>query len=184
MLFDQHGNRKYLTPRERLAFMRTARTFPPKVLTFCLTLAYTGCRISEALALTPSRIDHENGVIVFETLKRRRRAVFRAVPVPGVLLTRLRIAHENTRPSDRLWPWCRTTAWKRVKEVMAAAGITSAQAMPKALRHAFGVLGTTKAGVSLNLMQKWLGHARIQTTAIYADAVGPEERSIAARMWR
>ena len=35
----------------------------------------------------------------------------------------------------------------------------------------------------LNLLQRWLGHADIATTAIYADAMGPEERAIAARMW-
>jgi hypothetical protein len=28
-----------------------------------------------------------------------------------------------------------------------------------------------------------LGHAQLTTTAIYADAVGEEEQSIAARMW-
>jgi integrase/recombinase XerD len=31
--------------------------------------------------------------------------------------------------------------------------------------------------------QKWLGHAQLTTTAIYANAVGEEEQSIAARMW-
>jgi hypothetical protein len=30
---------------------------------------------------------------------------------------------------------------------------------------------------------KWLGHAQLTTTAIYANAVGEEEQSIAARMW-
>jgi hypothetical protein len=39
------------------------------------------------------------------------------------------------------------------------------------------------AGVPLNLVQKWLGHAQLSTTAIYADAVGEEEHAIAARMW-
>jgi len=184
MLFDHTGNRKYLTPKERRAFIKASRAFPPKVQTLCLTLAFTGCRISEALALTPNRIDHENGFIVFETLKRRRKAVFRAVPAPDDLLQFLRVAHGDVPPNDRLWAWCRTTAWRRVKEVMAEADIASARAMPKALRHAFGVLGTTEAKVSLNIMQKWLGHARIQTTAIYADAVGAEERAMAERMWK
>ncbi|MDT8873452.1 hypothetical protein RAA17_25850 [Komagataeibacter rhaeticus] len=27
----------------------------------------------------------------------------------------------------------------------------------------------------LNMVQKWLGHAQLSTTAIYADAVGAEE---------
>lgn len=184
MLFDHNGSRKYLTPKERRAFIEACEACSPQVQTLCLTLAFTGCRISEALALTPARVDHDNGFIVFETLKRRRKAVFRAVPAPDFLLERLQVAHENTAAQDRLWPWCRTTAWKRIKEVMSLAGIPAARAMPKALRHAFGVLGTTEAKVSLNLMQKWLGHARIQTTAIYADAVGDEEREIAARLWR
>jgi hypothetical protein len=39
------------------------------------------------------------------------------------------------------------------------------------------------AGIPLNLVQKWLGRAQLTTTAIYADAVGEEEQSIAARMW-
>ena len=39
------------------------------------------------------------------------------------------------------------------------------------------------AGIPLNLVQKWLGHAQLTTTAIYADAVGAEEKDIARRMW-
>jgi site-specific recombinase XerD len=35
----------------------------------------------------------------------------------------------------------------------------------------------------MNLVQRWLGHARISTTAIYADASGPEEQALAARYW-
>jgi site-specific recombinase XerD len=40
-----------------------------------------------------------------------------------------------------------------------------------------------QAGIPLNLLQRWLGHAQLTTTAIYANAVGPEERNIASRMW-
>jgi len=54
--------------------------------------------------------------------------------------------------------------------------------MPKALRHAFGV-GATQKNVPLNIVQKWMGHSRLSTTAIYADAVGDEERLLANRMW-
>ena len=41
----------------------------------------------------------------------------------------------------------------------------------------------SKKGIPLNLVQRWLGHAQLSTTAIYADAVGEEERHIAARLW-
>ena len=40
-----------------------------------------------------------------------------------------------------------------------------------------------QADVPLSLVQRWLGHADLATTAIYVDAVGGEERALAARMW-
>ena len=76
----------------------------------------------------------------------------------------------------------RTTAWRKVRRVMDAAGIAGLHASPKGLRHGFGIKAVTSK-VPLNMTQKWLGHARLSTTAIYADAVGAEERQIAQRMW-
>jgi site-specific recombinase XerD len=35
-----------------------------------------------------------------------------------------------------------------------------------------------------HLVQRWLGHASLKTTAIYCDVCGPDERVFAARMWR
>jgi hypothetical protein len=34
-----------------------------------------------------------------------------------------------------------------------------------------------------NLAQRWLGHARISTTAIYSAASGPEELFFMKRFW-
>lgn len=76
----------------------------------------------------------------------------------------------------------RTTAWCYVKAVMAAARIAGLHSSPKGLRHWFGV-HAVHSGVPLNLLQRWLGHEDIATTAIYADVMGAEEREIAARMW-
>ena len=84
--------------------------------------------------------------------------------------------------SARLWPFGRATAWRRVHEIMHKAGISGPQASPKGLRHGFGV-AAVQAGIPLNMVQKWLGHAQLSTTAIYADAVGAEEQAIAERMW-
>lgn len=185
MLFDRSGNRKYLTGDERRAFIKAAARQDARTEAFCLTLAYTGARISEVTALTPARIDLANGVVVIETLKRRQRGVYRAVPIPGHLLDRLAslVGDAPAPPDSLIFPWCRTTAWRRVKDVMEAAGIPPLLTKPRALRHAFGVQGLTEAMVPINMMQKWLGHARIETTAIYANAVGAEERKIAQRMW-
>lgn len=182
MLYDQRGTRKYLTVKERLDFIRTAHSASPTIESFCLTLAYTGARISEILALTPKRIDRDAHCIVIECLKKRRPGVFRAVPVPDSLLNKLKEVHGGLTADERLWPWSRTTAWQYVKTVMRAAGVPADIAKPKALRHAFGVAGT-QASVPLNIIQRWMGHSRIETTAIYANAVGEEEMNLARRMW-
>ena len=50
--------------------------------TLCGVLYTTGCRVSDALALTPKRIDLAGRAVVFETLKKRRQGVYKAVPVP------------------------------------------------------------------------------------------------------
>jgi len=154
--------------------------------TFCLTLAYTGSRISEALALPRERVDVSNIAIVFRTLKRRKDDIYRAVLVPPQFIAILRRVHDldaiDRDPKERLWKWGRTTAWKHVKRVMRDADILEGLAMPKAARHAFGVEAGQR-GIPLNVVQRWLGHARIETTAIYAGAIGEEERNLARRGW-
>ena len=154
-----------------------------------MTLAYAGCRLSEALALAVDRVDLGAGLLVLESLKKRRRGVYRAVPVPPALLAALDLVHgirelqgrRGKGEGIRLWPWSRMTGWRAVHAVMEAARLDGPQASPKGLRHDFGV--TAVSAGPLNLVQKWLGHAQLSTTAIYADAVGEEEQNIAARMW-
>ena len=62
--------------------MRAAEVADRQVRTLCMTLAYAGCRLSEALALTADRVDLSAGVLTIESLKKRRTGVFRSVPVP------------------------------------------------------------------------------------------------------
>lgn len=188
-LFGRYGNRKYLNDAERRRFIEAARSIPPEASSFCLTLGYTGARISEVLALTRASIDIDCGVASIQTLKRRRPGIVRQVPLPSPLLDeldntfRLRDAQSDPELADsRIWPFSRTTAWRYVKIVMASAGITGLPAMPKGLRHGFGV-NAFQSNVPPHLVQRWLGHASLSTTAIYANVVGPDERAFAARMW-
>ena len=74
-LYDEDGQRKYLTPGERDAFLKAAEDAPREVRTFCATLVYTGCRITEALELTADRVDLKGGLLVLESLKKRKRGV-------------------------------------------------------------------------------------------------------------
>jgi integrase/recombinase XerD len=189
-LFSRSGIRKYVSAAERRRFIESAQRLPPRERLFCKVLAWSGARISEVLALTPAAIDIDSGVACIETLKRRRRGVVRQVRLPPDLLRglnrafKLRIAQRDPQLSTgRLWTWSRTTAWRQVKAVMAMAGIVGAPAIPKGLRHGFCV-HALQSKVPLHLAQRWLGHASLRTTAIYADVVGPDERAFAARMWQ
>src|SRR3954462_7707035 len=92
-LFDAEGRRLYFAEDERRAFVATAAKAPREVRTFCGVLHATGCRISEALALTGQLIDVSGRVVVFEILKKRRKGLYRAVPVPHELLDALDLGH-------------------------------------------------------------------------------------------
>jgi len=181
-LFDDAGRRKYLSNDELARFIRAAQTADPHVRDFCLLLAHAGCRISEALAVTPQHLDRENRRVIFRTLKRRR-TVFRAVPIPDALMAHLSRLARDRADESRLWPWARQTAWRKVKVMMDRAGIEGVMASPKGLRHAYGIKAAA-SNVPQSLIQRWLGHAKPDTTLIYMDAVGVEERQFAQRMWR
>src|SRR3954452_4771568 len=92
-LYDAEGRRLYLTEDERRAFVSAAAKATREVRTFCGVLHATGCRISEALALTAASVDLSARVIVFESLKKRRKGIYRAVPAPPELLDALDLVH-------------------------------------------------------------------------------------------
>ena len=78
-IYDTQGHRLYLTGSERAAFRTAAEAAPREVRTYCWTLLYTGCRPSEALALTADRVDFQAAVLTFESKKKRRLGLYRAV---------------------------------------------------------------------------------------------------------
>ncbi|MCW2410805.1 MULTISPECIES: tyrosine-type recombinase/integrase [unclassified Sphingobium] len=184
MVYGNEGQRKYLTQEERAAVLAYAAREAPETYTFCMVLAVTGCRISEALALTLRSIDLRSQCIIIESLKKRKRGIYRAVPAPLELVKLIHKVHGRGRGADDslLWTWSRMTAWRKVNAIMQAVGIKGMQATAKGFRHGFGV-SAIHSGVPLNMVQKWMGHTDISTTAIYTGAVGREELEIASRMW-
>lgn len=179
-----YGKRKYLSIAEVDSFLHSAKRCETIIYSFCWFLAATGCRISEALAIGAQNIDFESRTVTIKCLKKRGKSIFRSVPLPGDLAESLQLwLDRQDIEVDRFWPFCRMTGYRRVCDIMQKAGVEGAHASPKGLRHAFGVKAI-QAGVPLNLVQRWLGHADMKTTAIYANALGPEERELAARMWQ
>jgi len=182
-LLNMIGQRKYLNTLEIQKFVSTSREFDRDTHLFCMVMAYTGCRISEGLSLTVKNFDLNVSQVAVKCLKKRGRTIYRTIPLPRHLLNALaRWFRSPACPTGRLWPWSRMTAYRRICDVMWRAGIVGDHATPKGLRHGFGVKAI-QAGVPLPLVQRWLGHADVKTTTIYTRAVGPEERSIANKMW-
>ena len=130
-LFTIEGKRKYLTAEEQGRFIDAANAHErAEVRTLCLTLAYTGCRISEALELTPERVDLSHKSITYRTLKQHDKIKYRSVPCPDTLLDAIELVHSvrKARRSKKLksvslWFWGRTQATKHVWAVMEAAEI-------------------------------------------------------------
>ena len=188
-LYAPNGGRKYLNRAERSRALAVMQTLPIERALFALTLAWTGARVSEVLALTPVSFQIETGVVALHTLKRRA-SVVREVPIPPELMKALdrhfaisSAQLDSAAARRRLWKFDRTTAWRMVKSVMHRSRIAGAQACPKGLRHAFG-LGVLQAGVPVTQAKKWLGHSRLTSTEIYLMASGPEDVTFAARFWR
>lgn len=180
-LFTQGGERKYVTVDEGWRLLDVAAAADEQEAAFCAVLLLCGCRVSEALGLRRPHIEAEQRVLRFRTLKRRRGAiVWRSVPVPDFLVSMLAALPE--RPDGRIFPWSRTTAWRLVKRLMAEANIDGSHASPKGLRHRFGVVAAGE-GVPVALIQRWMGHSKLENTLIYLQAVGAEERQMASRLW-
>ena len=189
-LYDRQKQRLYVNAAERARFLTAAKACETGPRTFALTLLYTGCRISEALELSPSAVQLSARIITFRTLKKREKLVMREVPIPEALADDLSASFrlgDHLEPDRHLWRHrgkrlTRAVAYRWIKEIMSEAGIEGAQACPKGLRHGYGV-HAMRSGVQLNMLSKWMGHASLSTTAIYANASGREEQEIAARMW-
>ncbi len=193
-LFTQDGERKYLSQTERQRFHEALSIIEDlRDRSFCEMIYWTGCRPSEALALTALNIDVEEQLVVIRSLKKRgkwKNRHFRPVPVPQGFIERMEETHTlrlqqascEGKNAPLLWRFGRTKGWRLIRTVMRKAGITGAKGCGRGLRHAYGVHAAINA-VPESRIKKWLGHESLATTEIYLDVAGPEDRLIASRMW-
>ena len=183
-LYTGSGQRKYLTGSERERFIAASHACSCRQdAAFGLMLAHTGVRISEALALIEGLVQRDGGFIAVRSLKKRGKIHFREIPAPPELFAAIDAMPHRGDAHARLWRFGRTRAWELIKGLMAQADIAPGiHATPKGLRHGYG-LHAIRSGIPVTLLQRWMGHARLETTSIYLQAIGDEERAFAARMW-
>jgi integrase len=188
----------YLTTAERKTFVAAAGEESSEDHLFCYVLHDTGCRPSEALALTADRVRVETASITFRSLKKRSKdrqgrtklPKYRNVPVPERLIDQVDLVIDVRRVQGtaaggaRLWSMSRPTACRLIKRVMIRAGIEGKQATGKGLRHGYGVAMVTAARpLPIHVLAKAMGHSSTKTTEIYLQVIGQEERELFAGAW-
>lgn len=184
MLYHR-SQRKYLNATERVAFYEAAKAIcDPLRFAFCLLILDTGCRMSEALNVRVEDIDFSESVIVIHTLKQRRSGVYRVIPLSPELLELLNstIIESDLSPTQRIWPFGRTTGWKWVRKCMKNAGLSGIKATARGLRHGFGI-ACAQNGLDVTNIQDLMGHVKIETTKIYLKFVGKEQHTMVSKTW-
>lgn len=180
-LYGLHGQRKYLTRQERAKFYQLAQQKEEARKLFFLMLYYTGARISEVLSIGKQNIDKDECMVAIECLKKRKKGIFRIVPLPKDFVEAL-LSYGLVINTDKFWNFSRSTASRYINKIMTEGEIQGLQASAKGLRHGFAI-SAIENNIPLNLIKSWMGHHSISTTAIYLNAVGQEERNFAQRMW-
>jgi site-specific recombinase XerD len=120
-------------------------------------LWWTGARISEVLGLRVGDL----GVDTLRVLGKG--GVERMAPCSVELMAAMRAQAD---PYGQIFPYSVATARRGLKLLAYSAGIKD-RIYPHLIRHSLAT-ALVEGGANLLLIQEWLGHARVETTQIYA----------------
>ena len=183
------GERLYLNSEERESFFEATKFQDNDIKYFCQMLYFTGCRLNEGLSILYCRLDFKEQGIIIETLKRRRKGVFRFLDLPADFIERFNDVYgiqkaqkDDEKKLERIFKFAPRTAQNYIKRVMNEAGLSGKKACAKGLRHSFGVRAVENK-IPISQLKEWMGHRFIDSTAIYIQAKGKERRNLAKRMW-
>ncbi len=155
---------RVLTKQEQAALLETAESYSPALAHLFRFLLATGCRVGEALKLQWNHIDFTRGWVRFEDTKGD---LPRGVPIPADVTAILL----DLQRSGLIAPFVKikqqhvTTGWNVCRKSM---GLTNdPEFVPHALRHTCAT-ELVAAGVSIQVIQRWLGHRTLSMTQRYA----------------
>ena len=166
-----------LGQKEVTRLLQAARSIRDKLL---LGLMYSaGLRVSEVVRLKWQDLDFERKTIRIDQGKGNRDRIVMLPDSFTSLLRKLSELHGNSGfifPSERAGRYLsKRTAQRAMEHAVALAGI-SKRATCHSLRHSFAC-HLLEGGTDIRYIQKLLGHAKIETTTIYAKvAVNSQSR--------
>jgi integrase/recombinase XerD len=135
------------------------------------TLLLSGCRVSEFVGLDIEDFSYDDRTV---TVREGKGKKDRVVPILPALADELAvfIGHRRSGPLFRTHVGGRRFSQRRVQQLVhdlaAAAGLTK-RVHPHLFRHSVAQL-LLEGGMSLEGVQRFLGHASITTTQIYAES--------------
>lgn len=165
----------YLLPEEvqKLATEARKKRNGERDYLFILFLYQTGLRISEALSLTPAKIDQFDGKPVIEVMGKGKKP--RIVSCPESLANKLISYAYNKKldPQDRIFTFNRIRGWQIIKEAAIRAGFEK-RVFPHLLRHSDAIERLRQTG-NPKALQHHLGHSSISMVMRYLSTLTQEE---------
>lgn len=175
-----HQGAPTLTRKQEKRLLKAARRADPSTRALCELLYWTGCRLSEAIALKQDHIDTERYFVVLHTLKQRGQPRLRAVPVPKRLIRTLCALPEGQ--GGYFWPYSRWTARRRLQPLFDAAGLSGNLANSRIFRHSYNARAI-RSGLPDRVRRALLGHRTQSANNRYGHLIGYELRDFAHRVW-
>lgn len=138
-----------------------------------LVLFQTGLRISEALSLTPSKIEIFEGRPALRFVGKGRKP--RVVALPERLADKFRsyAYQKGIKPDQKFFPINRQRAWQIIKEVAGRAGIAK-RVYPHLLRHSDAIERLRQTG-NPKALQHHLGHSSPVMVMRYLSTLTQED---------
>lgn len=171
------GSHRSVTDEERRLILKVAEQHEDGL--WLLVLLYCGLRPCETARLYGRHIDLKRGQMYIDGTKSK--AARRYVPIPGVLIPKLREAAGRpfeplfrSRTGGGITETVRRRMWRSLKKSLEAAGggcyALAPDLVPYCLRHTY-CTDLQAAGVPINVAKEFMGHSSIQLTAdIYTHA--------------
>lgn len=140
---------------------------------FILLLYQTGLRISEALALTPAKIDLFDGMPILNVIGKGNKP--RLVSCPQNLAGRMTAYGKkmDLNAHDRFFPFNRIRGWQIIKTAAENAGFQK-RIFPHLLRHSDAIERLRQTG-NPKALQHHLGHSSIAMVLRYLSTLTQEE---------
>ncbi|MGL5935043.1 MAG: tyrosine-type recombinase/integrase [Cetobacterium sp.] len=163
---ESEGRIRFLTPEEEGMVLKVFETWAmPTEVDITTVLIDTGLRPSELWRLSPRDIDFTLGVIqLWKTKTHKPRAVPMTERVKAILERRVTI---TTSSSQHLFIYDSSKLSQKWRQMALRIGFHNEKDfVPYALRHTCATR-LIQRGVSIRVVQEWMGHKSILTTRRY-----------------